>query len=269
MPAAAMLIPVAIGVAGAGIAAASGAGKVKGGATAPRIDENAYQWGGSAAMQNDEFLRNRRAALDAFEGRGITANYQDANMARDQQNAALGMYAAAARGEGPSAAQAAGNAAMGRAASEQASMAASARGGALAQSGAQLAAMNNMASASGQIAGQTAIARAQEQQAAMAGYGGLAGAMRSADAQQAQYDAQAKMAQTQFWEQQARGLNDSQMAANMSREQARQNNERWEQTANLNIQQGNAAVDAQNLNRGIGAVQGAGSAAGMMGVGGK
>lgn len=278
MPLAALAVPAIVGAAssaaGAGIMAATGAGKSDktSSFTDPNYfnrrksgyDPNAFELGGKAGFADAEAQR--------FQGMGDWAQTRDPAQfnqatiaqARDAQTGALGMYQDAAMGRGPSAAQSQLRMGLDQAVRDQAGMAASARGGALARSSLGLAGANNAATLQGQAVGQSAMLRAQEQQAGMAGYAGMANALRGVDQQQMMAQAQMEADQRarndayqQWAESAANSVRGQQLAAAMQRQQTLQNAYQTTQAINAGIEQVNANRDMQYLQAGIGGVQGA------------
>lgn len=177
-------------------------------------DPNAKRYGGSAeasaAAEHD-----RAAEADRAQSRtGVQldksqSNYaaQQADYARQEQGAAMGLMRARATGQAPSIAQMQADRQMDQARSAQTSAAASARGPAglaMAQQGAAA----NMAAAQQGISGQAQIAAAQERQAAEQAYFGAASGIRGGDVSQQQLYAQQAGAQAQLDAQQ-RAANDA------------------------------------------------------------
>lgn len=129
--------------------------------------------------------------------RAPTVNMTGANIAAANQANALGMYGAAAAGNGPSAAQAQLQAGLQQSIQAQQAEAASARGG-FGLANAQHDAMVNSGQLAGNAANASAQLRAQEQQAGMAGYAGLASTAQAQQAQNALNLAQLQQAQNQY-----------------------------------------------------------------------
>lgn len=151
----------------------------------PRTWSNSegFQLGGTRASQ--ESMYNELAGM--WRGaQGRQAPQGDPMLglaARGDQQVAMNLWADAAAGRGPSAAQAMyqnnANAAM----ANSASMAAGARGGGPAAVAAQRAAMMGGASQMASAANQASQLRAQEMQAAMGGYSSAAQGIRGQDSQ--------------------------------------------------------------------------------------
>lgn len=142
-------------------------------------DEGVFAYGGQVgrADQQKGFYDARATGI---ENRDPTANYRDAQASRQYQQAAYNAYAQAASGQGPSAAQMAGDLASDRAAAQQASIAGSARGPAALALAGQQAAQQTAVAQQG-IAGQTMVGRQQEMDAARAGMAQAASSLRGAD----------------------------------------------------------------------------------------
>lgn len=146
-------------------------------------------------MKQDAFLA-RGMSQDSYRGEAASADLRgylpqdktdinrsraDAMASRGAQGDAMGLYGQAARGLGPSAAQAQLRAGADAAGRQALSLGASARGTGVQQGAANLAAIQAASGGTQQAAAGAAALRAQEMQSAMAGYGGLAGQMRQAD----------------------------------------------------------------------------------------
>jgi len=142
-------------------------------------EQGVFAYGGQVgrADQQKGFYDARATGI---ENRDPTANYRDAQASRQYQQAAYNAYAQAASGQGPSAAQMAGDLASDRAAAQQASIAGSARGPAALALAGQQAAQQTAVAQQG-IAGQTMVGRQQEMDAARAGMAQAASSLRGAD----------------------------------------------------------------------------------------
>ena len=115
----------------------------------------------------------------------------------------------------------------------------------------------------GQSANAAAILRAQEQQAGMAGYAGLANALRSADAQQAMYQAQLEEAQRarnlqeqQFYDQYAAQIRSAQQQGGIAQQQTLAGSANQANGINAQVALNNADANMRYLQAGIGAASG-------------
>lgn len=209
----------------------------------------AFNWGGRIGGAQADVDRARGLSGQIDQRAAIQADYAQANGARLSQADALGLYNDAARGRGPSAAQAQFQQGLDRSLSGNMALANSARGGSLALAQGRLAAMagNNQALAASTA--QAAQLRAQEQQAAMAGYAGLSGQMRGQDINAAQFNAQMGMQGRALNDARAMGYEDQAFRtqqAQLQAQQARVNAQLQSQGAVTNAQTANAALQAAN-----------------------
>lgn len=189
-------------------------GKVK---TAQAGDSSNYDYGGDPAYAQKmrDYYQQRTDAAGGREAyqidrSGFNEAYRNEGRARAEQQQALDMYQSAAEGNAPSVAEA----------QQQQGLEEASRMGQNLVAGAPgvnpLLAATNASAASADAARRsnsaTAAMRAQEIADARAGYAGLAGAMRGADAARAGSMLGAEQAQGGF-EMQQRGLNDEQQRA--------------------------------------------------------
>ncbi len=187
-----------------------------------QVYQGQKQYGTSGAgLDVDRYRRmgSNIGSAPTYQGNydGYRQNLAAASMARQQQGAALGLHAAAARGQTPSAAEIAGRSAIEQSLAAQMAGAQSARGGSLAQA----AAMRNAAQGAGAfqqratqgIAAERANEMAQARQAYMQGASGIrAGDYQAAgmelgktgqELQSEQFQRHLNAQQQQFYEQRA------------------------------------------------------------------
>lgn len=202
----------ALGSAGDALTGKSGF-QASGYTSAEGYDPNAKFYGGSAEASQAEAYDRAAEADRAQQRQGVRidkgqSNYaaQQADYARQEQGAAMGLMRDRATGAAPSIAQMQADRQMDQARSAQASAAASARGPAglaMAQQGAAA----NMAAQQQGISAQAQIAAAQERQAAEQAYFGAASGIRGGDVSQQQLYAQQAQQQAAV-DMQQRQLND-------------------------------------------------------------
>lgn len=260
-------------------------------AEAPKIDGNAYQWGGRQGGADADADRFGNLAQNAQNRQGEQINYDQANQDRSQQQQARGnqmglasMMQARASGQTPSIAQMQADRQMQQAQQSQASQAASARGSAgLALAGQNAA--NNMANTQSNISGQAQINAANERmQAEQAAFGAYSG-IRGGDMASQQQSAQQSQMQAQM-NQQQRAQNDSfsaamygnQMGVRQGQLSAGQNQQAQQSSNELGAKSINASIAAQNAQQnqqngmgllgmaqsGLGAIAGAFADGGLM-----
>jgi|CXWL01.1.fsa_nt_gi hypothetical protein len=180
------------------------------GGQARRYDENGNPIAGSAdnATSRAQSMGEAAAARDAYRADygGYDAQAANAQASRAQGEGAMGLQAAAARGDAPSRAEILGRTIADQSLQAQMSGAASARGGSLAQA----AAMRNAASGAAQYSqnanNQIAGMRAEEMAHARDAYAAQANAMRGQDQQGGRLALERSGQETQN-EQFQRGLN--------------------------------------------------------------
>lgn len=237
-------------------------------AVATKLDPNAYQYGGHVGGAADEQARLQADAQMADQRQGPNIYSQDYGAdrgmemgARGQQGYALQQLQGLANGTGPSLAAMQMQQAQQAAMNQQASLAASARGGGANLAAAQRAAAMGGANAMGQIANATGQARVQEQLGAINAYGGLAGQMRAGDAQRTGLSGQMGQQQgamdlqsrnmndqrNQFMNQLGFNVGQTQLQAQMARQQQQSANEQAAQGLQAQTSAANTGTRKQIL----------------------
>jgi len=228
-------------------------------ADAPKVDPNAYQYGGNPNGANEAAGRYQATGENAQGRQGAQAGYRGADMAYQQgQQARAGQASLASRMDARAAGQVPSIAGMQaqqdaqRAQAAQMSAAASARGPA-GIALAQQQAANNTANAQAQISGQAQVNAANErlaaEQAASNAYGNLCGGDQATQgqlAQQSQFNAQLQQNQHALNDQMQLGMTQAEMGVRNSQLTAQMNQQAQQSGNQLGATGINAGVGGQN-----------------------
>lgn len=225
-----------------------------------------------AGIGPSKFDTEQQRLLDASQGKSFeeaSGPYLDAlAKARGELEGATGLYGAAARGEGPSAAQSQFQSALDQSNRMAMARAGSMRGGALNQISAQRDAAMQAGQSEAEAASKSASLRAQEMQAAMQGYAQSAGMLGAQDQRTIglQQQHQGQMQQQQRFYEQLRHQGFSEQAAMKQAQQQMDvanewNQRRWEKEIS------DAQRDRSNAGwqTALGVAQGVGQAAAQVG----
>jgi hypothetical protein len=160
----------------------------------PKVDPNAFQYGGRAGAAGEEanYYRSQAQATDAREA--PLADYGQSNQARGVQQEAIDLTRQAALGQAPSVAQQQMQMGTDAAIANQLAAAASAGGTGPAQAAAWRAAQNQGSALAQQAVAQNSLLRAQEMADARNALAAQATGMRGQDLNASQFQAQQQLA---------------------------------------------------------------------------